>query len=429
MSRRPIPRFVWLATAVNASLSLLWALILHLHRKNHFTPHANGVAVYHRNFADLLDFTAQFRFFHQAAFFHQPSVFLQPPPLAVAYRIVFLFGSHALTAFCATLVLGFLVADLLFMRCLIRRGVATMPAAGLAALTLLFAWPVWFDLKQGNLECILWIALATGVYAFFHRRPFAAAACFALAASMKIYPLLYLGLLLARKQYRAFFFGLGVAAATLLLSLWLVCPDMSESWHGMLTGLGLFHSNFILAYQSAEGGLDHSLFSLVKLLLAALGRFGLLQNPAFMSHLTATYFAVVAISGIALWIVRIRHLPAVNQLLALTVAAILLPPVSFEYTLMHLYLPWSLLVLVAIQTDGQNREERPSALPAGLLPVFLLLAVLVSPLTELMHHGWGLAGECKAVLLLLLFLLALKYPFPSSADVVSASFAPPSSIC
>ncbi len=409
-------RGIYAFAALNAALTLLFALIRYLTRAHHFGPHANGVPVYHRNFADLLDFTTQFRYFHQPAFFHQTSVFVYPAPLAVVYRFFFLFGNQAAAAFAVVLLLVFVTAAILFARALMRRGLDTLPAVVLSALALLFAWPVWFCLKQGNMEFVLFAFFAVGLCAFLRGKSLLAATCFGVAGVMKIYPLIFLGLLLATRRYRAFFFGLAIAAATLLLSLWLVCPDLAVSWHGMLTGLGSFRGDYILRYQTAQSGLDHSLFGLVKLAFATLGHFGFLHNAERMNHLTIAYVVVAALAGLTLWIVCIRHLPVTNQVLALTVAAILLPPVSVEYTLMHLYLPWAMLVFIALQ----GRESQ-SAARGPLLLAFVLLGVLLSPLTELWLLGWGLAGELKAVLLLLLFAISLKIPLPGSESAASPS--------
>jgi len=395
---------------------MLFAAILRLNRARHFGPHIAGHAVVHRNFADLLDFTAQFQFFHSPAFFQQLTIFHQPLPLAVVYKLFLLAGSHAVAAFTAALLLVVITAAALFARRLVFNGTPTALAIFIAAAALLFAWPAWFCLKQGNFEFALFALCAVGLCAFIHRRPYAAASCFALAGSMKLYPLLYLGLLLSRRQYRAFFFGLLVFSASILASLWLVSGDILLSLRGMLTGLGAFRSSYVLAYQTAESGLDHSLFGLVKLALALGGRHDLLQSPAVMGHLTVAYMCVVVPVGILLWFFQIRHLPLANQVLALAVAAILLPPLSFEYTLLHLYLPFALLVPIALQS---REAPRP-----GLTAVFILLAILVSPLMELFVHGWGLAGELKAVLLLSLFTLALTRPFPEIAAPTGNSQSP-----
>jgi hypothetical protein len=67
-----------------------------------------------------------------------------------------------------------------------------------------------------------------------------------------------------------------------------------------------------------------------------------------------------------------------------------------------------MLVLIAIH--GREAPHR------ALLAAFMLLAILVSPLTELWFHGWGLAGALKALLLFILFVLALKYPLSETVQ-------------
>jgi hypothetical protein len=376
-----------------------------LHTAAASDPHATGANILRGNFRDLLDYSGQFRFFHSAAFFHQSTILMYPAPLALPYRFFFFFGSHAASALVAAFLLLFVAIAVILARTLIRRGLQPPLATRFVLLTLLFAWPVAFCFKQGNFEFLVFGLIAAGVYAFRHSKPDLAAVCFAFAGSMKIYPLIFLALLLAARRYRAFFLGLAIAAATLLLSLWLECPDIAVSWHGMSLGLAKFFSDYVLHYQIAQCGLDHSLLGLVKLALAVSGHMGLLTNPVRMRHVAYAYLAIVAFSGLLLWILRIRHLPPINQVLALTVAAILLPPVSFEYTLMHLYIPWAMLVLLAIQGRGSVFAGR-----RPLLAAYVLIAVLVSPLTEFWLYGWGLGGEAKAVLLLLLFILALKFP-------------------
>jgi len=68
------------------------------------------------------------------------------------------------------------------------------------------------------------------------------------------------------------------------------------------------------------------------------------QNLYYLPWLYG-YMAVARRSRFNLYFWRIRTLPRTNQILALTVASIMLPPVSGDYTLIHLYIPWGALVL------------------------------------------------------------------------------------
>lgn len=405
------------ALALNAALTLAFALYLRLTRAHHFGPHANGHPITRRNFADLLDFAPQFQHYHSSMFFQQQTVFLQPLPLAALYKIFLSAGPLAIPLYVAALLLTMLAAAALFARALVCRGIPLLRAAAFTAVAFIFAWPFWFCLKQGNLEFALFTLIALGAWSLWRGHHTLASICFAIAGSLKLYPLVFLALPLAQKRYRAVLAGLITFAAVNLAALWLACPQLAVSWQGSLTGLRiLLGHGYALARQSAQSGMDHSLFALLKTILAVLAPQHL-ADSAFMHAFAIVYVVVVAATGLLLWMTRIRPLPLANQLLSLTVAAILLPPLSFEYTLMQLYVPWAVLILAALSTDiaAQTRT---------LQPALLILAVLLSPLFEFTCGTWGLAGPLKALLLLALFTLALRRPFAAEGTAAASSSAP-----
>ena len=88
---------------------------------------------------------------------------------------------------------------------------------------------------------------------------------------------------------------------------------------------------------------------------------------------------------------RIRHLPVINQVLCLCIAFILLPPVSYDYTLLHLYVPWGLLVMFA-QEQQILRREVP-----GLTAAFVCLGILMAPLMNLFATANILAAKSNAL--------------------------------
>jgi hypothetical protein len=222
---------------------------------------------------------------------------------------------------------------------------------------------------------------------------------------MKFYPIVFAGLLLARRQYRATAVALATAAVSMAASLWLVCPDVRVSWRGMQQGLAAFRVWYMLGYEQV--GFDHSVFAGVKALWLMVS--GKPLPPQSLALLLGIYMPGIAFAGIVLYFDRIRKLPVVNQVLCLTIATILLPPVSYDYTLLHLYAPWAMLVLVAM--DGRER-----AVP-GLTAAFVCLAVAMTPLSEAIVHGQGYGGQGKAVALVALFGISLRFRFGSRFDV------------
>lgn len=349
-------------------------------------------------FPDFVRFTARFQNFHSPAFFAPgPYEFLYPAPAAVTYQVFYgLFRGHALAGFLVFTVGSLVIAAMLFGRVLMRRGVPPMPAMLFPLLVVTCSYPVWTVFKQGNIEIGIWALVTAGIALFFAGRGYGAAACFGLAASMKIYPLVFLGLLIARRQFREAALGGCVLVGATAASLWIVCPDVAVSWQQYRQGLDHFRMLYVL-HRRPEMGTDHSLFALVKLGLEPL------PGAARMGQILLGYLLLVAIAGTGLYFLRIRHMPVVNQVICLSVASVLLPPVSYEYTLLQMFAPLALLVQLMI--DGRGRCE--PGVGAALVCVGLLLGVM----PELIWHGQVFEGHVKAVVLLVLFAIAMRCPF------------------
>ena len=77
---------------------------------------------------------------------------------------------------------------------------------------------------------------------------------------------------------------------------------------------------------------------------------------------------------------------------------------SHDYTLLHLYTPFVLLVLGVL---AEHPDHRRRTIEAALLACFLLL---FSSENYLILHSLRFAGQVKAVVLILLFVIALRCP-------------------
>jgi hypothetical protein len=373
-----------------------------------------------QSFWDFMTFAIKSHHFHSLAFFTADPKFpfLYPAPSAVFYQMFFLFGPLSLLLFLTFILVSFTFAALLLHRAMLQRGVSSLQAAAFLGFTLLLSYPMWIDFKQGNIEIGVWLFVALGVWAFCANRGYSAAACFAIAGSMKIYPFLYLALFLARRKYREIIFAGAVALLVTLASLWLLGgDDIPGAWRHVQTGVDTFRADYVLGFRPSEIGFDHSIFALVKCCV-------LLFRPAMQEYppqLFNAYVVVGAFAGLSIFFVKIRHLPLINQVLCLCVASILLPPVSYDYTLMHLYIPWAMLVLFA-------QEQWASRLTvAGLTAAFVLLAFLFAPESEFIYQAVRFGGQLKACALIALMVVSLKYPFSNSpASRVAASLDQPS---
>jgi hypothetical protein len=227
---------------------------------------------------------------------------------------------------------------------------------------------------------------------------------------MKIFPAVLLLLLLARKRYRDFALAVASVVGFTVGSLWLSGPSIKRAGQGILEGLDYLREVQILDYKAREITFDHSLFAFMKQVC-----FRIIHDVPKVNALLPRFYLVygicVAAAFVALYFSTIRHLPVLNQLLALTALSVLLPYVSYDYTLVHLFTPFAILVIV-LATDGADGRLK---LSRGQL-MFLLLpfAVLFTPQSYLVYHIVGYAGQFKTLALCVVVGAALRIPLRSS---------------
>ncbi len=394
-------RFAWGLIALMLTcfiLNLLCGTFLHL-----YEPYATPL--FTEYFPDFVLLKPRFQHFHTPEFFTFPGVtpFMYPAPVAVVYEMFYLVPAHPLRTFLLFGLAAFVAAGILFGRLLRQRGVRPVDAFIFPFVVLLCSYPFWFAGKQANMEIVIWVIVAAGLALFLNGRGYSAATCFGFAASMKIYPIIYLGLLLVRRQYRQVIVGVLTATLATVASLWAVYPRLLVSSQRISAGVEQFRFLYML-HVRPEIGADHSLFAVFKLALPTL------PPPRDLGKILSIYLAVAAIGGLVLFVFRIRKLPVLNQVLCLVIASILFPPTSFEYTLLHLFDPFAMYVLLIVT---YRREGRRVPGLKFLLPCF---AVLLGFIPELIRHHVSFGGQVKSVLLLALFVYALFQPLASLSE-------------
>ena len=406
-----LPRPLRLFLSLLSGLSLLCAVVeivckWVLHRRYPYTwplmPLGNP-------FWDFSLYRARFHFFHTPQFFtFQGPGYFYPAPLATLHWLLYRLPSST-RSYLTLLVVAWVAAAIIFARLLLHRGVAKRNVALVTGIVAVCSYPFFFEFEQANLEWILFVIVGCGIVAVLRGRGYTAAACFGVAGSMKFYPLVWVGLLLAQKKYKQAAFAVAACGTCTVLSLWILCPDLETSWRGTQVGLAGFRRWYVLAYEQV--GFDHSLMGALKAMTLILLPEEL--GPQTLSLIVNLYMLVAAFAGALLFLDVIRKLPIVNQVICLVVAMILLPPVSYDYTLLHLYLPWALLVLASLESRGHNVP--------GLTAAMACCALVFAPLSEFIVHGQSYGGQVKAVALAALGFIALRKKWPSSFDADAAA--------
>ncbi len=409
-------RLFWLGVVLMAILTVLSTrLLTHLH--GNFYPYNDPIFQRVSFQFDFVCFKHRFAQFGTPAFYTAPDPipFTYPAPMTLVYESFYGYTPRPHLDFLILCVCAYLAAAALFASALIKRNVRPGTTLAFSGTIALVSYPAILQLFLANMEAVVWIIVALGIWAYVADRDWSAATCFGLAASLKLFPFVYFALLLSRKKYKQIAFGALVFAAGTLVSLHLLGPDIRTANRGIEAGLKYFQNIYVFQFHAPESGMDHSLFAIIKVCLDGLHRTDLLRL------ILRPYLAVMATLGVLLYFLRIGHLPLFNQILALTVVSVLLPPVSHDYTLLHLYTPFVMLTLGMLTTplDGQER-----LLATALLACFLLL---FSAENYLIYDGLRFAGQVKAGVLMILFTIALRSPLNLQLSPRSTLPEPPPS--
>ena len=353
-------------------------------------------------FPDLLAFYPRFALLHTEDFFTSTATnpFMYAAAAVPLYVALYAVAPHILAAYLTFSLLVLSVGALSVIRGLVRRGIGVLAAAGYTLLTMLCVYPIWFALSQANIEIFIWVLLAMGIALYWHRRGYAACVCFGLAAAIKIYPVLFLVLPLYRKRWGQAALGAVTAAAYSVGALIYVGPTLLQAFYGIRGGLGRFRTMIMLHILDVTG-IDHSLFSLYKLVFRkdeAAGRF---------ETALPIYLGLMVIAVLVLLATRVRRLPLANQLAFCVVVCVLCPPTSFEYTLMHIMTLNALFMFLLLDARRVGKQ------PPGLVQALACCTVCLSFLPELIHNGRQVDGAVKSLGLILLLYTVLLYPFPA----------------
>jgi hypothetical protein len=344
---------------------------------------------------DLTQFLPIYRLLHTASFYSGHVAY--PPLGAVVYAVVYGTG-HPVGFYLWTAALWLTAGVWGVRRELMAAGIGGVVSTLFPLTVVLASFPLAGLLQRGNIELYLWIFAALGTWAYFRGYAAAAAVLWALAAAMKIYPVVFLLLLLPRRQWRAF--GVGVATfvgATVASMAWMG-PSIGVAWRGSLTNFLGFQSLAVTVWSLHELGANHSVFVVPKLVATMAG--------VPLSKVMLPYYACGAVVLVWAFFGRLWKMPVANQLLAVTVFMVLLPTISYFYTLVHLIAPLAVLVFVTLRAERAG-VNIPGLRGTMMLFVPLFASFMLFTFPSVFVYG----GMVQMVLLVLLFVCALQYPF------------------
>lgn len=215
------------------------------------------------------------------------------------------------------------------------------------------SYPFLFSVDRLNVECLLFIFLALFLHYYGKGEDWKSVVFLSLATAMKLYPLVFVVLFIKDRKFKYLPVISVLVVIVSVLSGWALREGVFGSFEGLKHNLALFSRDYFLT----NHGLQHnaSLFGVARLL----------EKTNYGARHLVDYYAMLALilfSCVAAYIVFRERKPWKNVAL-LTFTMILLPQVSYDYKLIHLFLP----LMLFVQEENPGRFSCAYAVAFGLL--------------------------------------------------------------
>lgn len=224
---------------------------------------------------------------------------------------------------------------------------------------MLLSYPFIFLIDRANFESFVYLFNFLFVY-FYFLKPKRGLAYFALAAaiSMKLFPAIFLLLVLSERDWHGLIVTIGEVLALTLLALALAHGGIVENLAQFGASQSRYFSGYIIGtlkmcYGAAFG---HSVFGALRLIVALFDGQGYVRTLQSMLPLYNFFVLVYAafISGYVLFVERVLW----RKVALLVFAFNLLPYVSADYKLIHLVIP----ILLFVKSDDSSSSTLYSVL-------------------------------------------------------------------
>ncbi len=269
------------------------------------------------------------------------------PPFAHVFMLPFTLVPYTYAvAIFMILSIGMIVTPI----CFSLRGLSRPILISVLISGFVFTYPMLMIVDRGNIQGITTGFCLIGLWFFLGEKYKVAAVLIAIAAALKIYPILFMLIFLKRKKFREFFLGCALAAALTLGALATFQGGIKTNIMGFLQGLGSFtggssspdlliprnHSfSALLSFLSTK-----DVYVLNKIIDNLLSNLGL--------------YLLVFFSCLLFFSLTKNRFNENQTLLLICVAIIVIPFVTYGYVLSVLF-----IVLIHI-FDARNQVERIS---------------------------------------------------------------------
>lgn len=293
-------------------------------------------------------------------------------------------------------VLSYLILVLSFSYFLLKLIYQTIKGNGklndyIVTVVLFLTYPVFYLLNCGNYIMITFIFLYFFVF-YYTTNPRKSLFFLSAAIAMKIYPIMFILLFLAKKRYRDILSTVVMTGCLSLIPMLLFKGSFYLNIINFINNLLFFSHGHVNEIQNMSW--SSSLSGIFKIPIM-LSNHGTVPFDIKLPYLVL----VVVLTGIVIFLLK-KENDLCRCVIYLLSLQILIMPVSYDYSLIYLYIP--LLLLLNKQKDLE-REDFFS---------ITVIAILFIPKSYgILFHDWIWTVSIQSFITPLLLLLLIIYPF------------------
>jgi hypothetical protein len=293
---------------------------------------------------------------------------------------------------------------------------------GLSAFAIVFlSYPMLFELDRANFEG--WVFVFTGLFLSAYRKgryPLSAV-MLGCAAAIKGYPGLFCLLFLSERRFRELGIFFATIAAASLLGAMVFDTGLVGTMLKLQDNLRWFHQTYVVRLDSLV--FNSSLFGLLRILFSPFVPGLMPVDAGVTGRWAGAYMALsgaLQLGAIA-WVLFLEK-TLWKRVFLIVASFILLPPVSFDYKLIHLLLP----LLLFVEDRKVSRYDGAYAALFGLLLIpkaYIVLHDAVSARPDGTEFHMAVSSTSvltPALLLAFVALLALDRGRPAASPSAQA---------
>ncbi len=263
------------------------------------------------------------------------------------------------------------------------------------------SYPFFFAIDRGNFEIFVFVFLLIFVFLYQKQRYWSAAIILGFAAALKIYPLIFVILFLKDKKFKEVIISMFVMIGLTLFSLAMFEGGFITNLKYLWNFSNINNNWLFISFTSLDEGTyvqrGVSLLTLIKVVFHQLQIpvSEILSQKFILIYLVFVSMATLLIVYYVIWIENTLW----KNLALLTVCMLVLPTLSADYKLLHMYLP----LFIFINAKDKTRLD--------LLFIFLFGIILIPKNYYFLqnvfsdakvHHDISLAVPINIIVLLLM---------------------------